>query len=101
MLSLLFSSLLCSLFAIHHAPPDFFLDKFETSMMGDFSAHFHRPELGIHTVEGNVAGSRAAALTKKRQRQQEEFAEKERQIRSKTSQALQKTDQKFQQHSSL
>jgi protein FAM50 len=69
--------------------------------MGDFSAHFHRPESGIHTVEGNVAGSRAAALTKKRQRQQEEFAEKERQIRSKTSQALQKTDQKFQQHSSL
>jgi protein FAM50 len=48
--------------------------------MGDFSAHFHRPESGIHTVEGNVAGSRAAALTKKRQVEQEAFEAKKRQI---------------------
>lgn len=55
--------------------------------MGDFSAHFHRPESGIHTVEGNVAGSRAAALTKKRQLEQEAFEAKKRQIEkdSKTS----------------
>lgn len=55
--------------------------------MGDFSAHFHRPESGIHTVEGNVAGSRAAALTKKRQLEQEAFEAKKRQIvrDSKTS----------------
>jgi protein FAM50 len=55
--------------------------------MGDFSAHFHRPESGIHTVEGNVAGSRAAALTKKRQLEQEVFEAKKRQIEkeSKTS----------------
>ena len=50
--------------------------------MGDFSAHFHRPESGIHTVEGNVAGSRAASLAKKRQREQEEFEAKKRQIAS-------------------
>lgn len=48
--------------------------------MGDFSARFHRPESGIHTVEGNVAGSKAAFLSQKRQRQQEEFEERKRQI---------------------
>lgn len=48
--------------------------------MGDFGAHFKRPTTGIHTVEGNVAGSRAAALTKKRQSEQESFEEKKQQI---------------------
>lgn len=48
--------------------------------MGDFTANFHRPEAGIHTVEGNVAGSKAAFLSQKRQRQQEEFEERKRQI---------------------
>lgn len=46
--------------------------------MGDFVAHFRRPESGIHTVEGNVAGSRAAALTKKREQDQLAFEEKKR-----------------------
>jgi len=32
--------------------------------MGDFSANFHRPESGIYSVEGNLAGNRAALLTK-------------------------------------
>ena len=41
--------------------------------MGDFSRGFHRPDAGSHTVEGNVSGSRAAMLTKKRQAEQEEF----------------------------
>jgi protein FAM50 len=48
--------------------------------MGDFTARFHRPESGIHTVEGNVAGSKAAFLSQKRERQQEEFEERKRQI---------------------
>jgi protein FAM50 len=41
--------------------------------MGDFSANFKRPESGIHTVEGTVAGSRAAFLEKKRQQEQAQF----------------------------
>jgi protein FAM50 len=49
--------------------------------MGDFQANFHRPtDTGIHTVEGNVAGARAASLEKKRQREQEEFEERKRKI---------------------
>ena len=55
--------------------------------MGDFSAHFPRPESGIHTVEGNVAGTRAAALTKKRQREQEAFEEKKRHIAASSTRA--------------
>jgi hypothetical protein len=41
--------------------------------MGDFVAKFNLPSTGIHTVEGNVAGSRAATLSKQRQAAQEEF----------------------------
>lgn len=63
---------LCAVY-YHHYP-------YFTHQMGDFSAHFHRPESGIHTVEGNVAGSRAASLTKKRQLEQEQFEAKKRQI---------------------
>jgi protein FAM50 len=48
--------------------------------MGDFQANFHRPDSGINTVEGNVAGPRAANLEKKRQRDQEEFEERKRKI---------------------
>lgn len=53
--------------------------------MGDFGAHFRRPESGIHTVEGNVAGSRAAELTKKRQKEQLAFEEKKRKIEEAAS----------------
>jgi protein FAM50 len=63
--------------------------------MGDFSAHFHRPESGIHMGEGNVAGSRAAALTKKRQREQEEFEAKKRQIASDHASATSSIHDKF------
>ena len=52
--------------------------------MGDFSRGFHRPDAGSHTVEGNVSGSRAAMLTKKRQAEQEEF-EKEKEKRQRTA----------------
>jgi protein FAM50 len=53
--------------------------------MGDFGAHFRRPESGIHTVEGNVAGPRAAELTKKRQKEQEAFEDKKRKIEEAAS----------------
>ncbi len=53
--------------------------------MGDFGAKFHRPDAGIHTVEGNVAGSRAATLTRKRQAEQEAFEERKRKIISESS----------------
>lgn len=69
--------------------------------MGDFSAHFHRPESGIHTVEGNVAGARAAQLTKQRQKQQAEFEEKQLQIRSSKDKSLLSKQDKFQGDSSL
>lgn len=41
-----------------------------TFNMGDFQANFLRPDTGINTVEGNVAGSRAAGLSKKRAAEQ-------------------------------
>jgi protein FAM50 len=55
--------------------------------MGDFSREFHRPDAGSHTVEGNVSGSRAARLTKKRQAEQEEFEleKQKRQRQAETS----------------
>ena len=43
---------------------------FTQSNMGDFQANFLRPDTGINTVEGNVAGSRAAGLSKKRAAEQ-------------------------------
>jgi protein FAM50 len=62
--------------------------------MGDFGANFHRPESGIHTVEGNVAGSRAAELSKKRQKDQLAFEAKKRQLELQVQQAT-TTVQKF------
>ena len=43
--------------------------------MGDFQHKFRRPDAGSHTVEGNVSGSRAAMLEKKRIAEQEAFEE--------------------------
>lgn len=63
--------------------------------MGDFPAHFHRPEAGVHTVEGTVAGSRAALLSKKRHADQEAFEAKKRQISSQNAQAKASIHDKF------
>lgn len=42
--------------------------------MGDFQANFRRPkDSGIHTVEGNVAGARAASLVRQREKDQENY----------------------------
>ena len=49
--------------------------------MGDFAAGFHRPtNTGVYTVEGNVAGSRAAALTQQRIKDQQLYEEKRQQL---------------------
>jgi len=64
--------------------------------MGDFVANFRRPETGIQTVEGNVAGSRAAHLSKKRQKEQEKFEERAKQIRLDRLREAKGMDDKFQ-----
>lgn len=64
--------------------------------MGDFQANFQRPsDSGIHTVEGNVAGSRAAALEKKRQLDQQEFERKKSKIASDAQRDQQSISTKF------
>lgn len=57
--------------------------------MGDFSRDFHRPDAGITTVEGNVSGSRAMMLERKRQAEQEDFeAEKQKRMKASQNSAL-------------
>ena len=63
--------------------------------MGDFSANFKRPESGIYTAEGNVAGSRAAMLTKKRETEQKLMEEKTLQIRSDAARSKKNIHSKF------
>eukprot|EP00588_Corethron_pennatum_P011258 CAMPEP_0194282764 /NCGR_PEP_ID=MMETSP0169-20130528/23823_1 /TAXON_ID=218684 /ORGANISM="Corethron pennatum, Strain L29A3" /LENGTH=361 /DNA_ID=CAMNT_0039028179 /DNA_START=56 /DNA_END=1141 /DNA_ORIENTATION=- len=48
--------------------------------MGDFQANFSRPDAGIDTIEGNLAGQRAAGLQKRRQKEQEEYVAKRARI---------------------
>ena len=43
--------------------------------MGDFTQKFARPDAGISTVEGNVAGARAMRLEQERQKAQVDFEE--------------------------
>lgn len=69
--------------------------------MGDFSANFHLPSTGIHTVEGNVAGSRAATLTKKRLAAQSEFESKKQKIKEDSNRQRQSIDHKFDVNSGL
>lgn len=64
--------------------------------MGDFQHQFRRPDAGSHTVEGNVSGSRAALLEKKRQAEQEAF-EEEKAKRKRVDDRLQRDiNSKFQ-----
>jgi protein FAM50 len=61
--------------------------------MGDFQANFRRPvkDSGIHTVEGNVAGARAAALVRQRELDQQNYEEqvKRQKIAAATATAAQ------------
>jgi protein FAM50 len=50
---------------------------------------------GIHTVEGNVAGSRAAQLTKERNLQQAEYEAVKKQIKDDNSHEIGRIDSKF------
>ena len=69
--------------------------------MGDFSANFHRPESGIHTVEGNLAGSRAAALTRKRESEQREFEARKQRLKLDAEKSSKNILSKFDVDSSL
>lgn len=69
--------------------------------MGDFSANFHRPSAGIHTVEGNVAGSRAATLSRKREADQEAFEQRKKKIASDAERGKLGIDAKFDADSKL
>ncbi|KAJ0397062.1 hypothetical protein ATCC90586_003934 [Pythium insidiosum] len=52
---------------------------------------------GIHTVEGNVAGSRAARLTKQREKQKQEYEQKKQDIEHKNQRGT-RIDQNFEAH---
>lgn len=66
-----------------------------STTMGDFQANFRRPkESGIHTVEGNVAGARAAELVRQREQDQEAFEALKRQKLSNAA-ATPQFDDKF------
>ncbi|KAL3943447.1 MAG: hypothetical protein SGBAC_002495 [Bacillariaceae sp.] len=64
--------------------------------MGDFSQRFSRPDAGSHTVEGNVSGSRAAMLEKKRQAEQESFELEKQKRQRATMQSTLDIGSKFQ-----
>jgi len=64
--------------------------------MGDFSQRFSRPDAGSYTVEGNVSGSRAAMLEKKRQAEHESFEFEKNKRQRATMQSTLDIDSKFQ-----
>jgi protein FAM50 len=51
--------------------------------------------LGIHTVEGNVAGERAARLAKEREKEQQQYEAVKNKIKEQNSAKLGKIDDKF------
>lgn len=63
--------------------------------MGDFQVNFLRPDTGINTVEGNVAGSRAADLSKKRAAEQQLFEERKEKIKKDFERGKLGIDAKF------
>jgi len=52
-------------------------------------------DTGVHTVEGNLAGGRAARLTKKREKEQQEFEKLKSKIKEDATKASQGIDSKF------
>ena len=67
----------------------------DTITMGDFQANFVRPDTGINTVEGNVAGSRAATLSKKRAAEQADFEARKQKIKADSERGKLGIDSKF------
>ena len=58
-------------------------------------SEFGRGDTGIHTVEGNLAGVKAARLTKKREQDQKDYEAKKRKIQEDSQRAMGNMDQKF------
>ena len=52
-------------------------------------------DAGIHTVEGNLAGSRAAGLSKKREKEQQEYEQVKNKIKLENKVSIGKIDDKF------
>lgn len=52
-------------------------------------------DTGINTVEGNLAGHRAAQLTKKREKAQKEFEAKKQKIKDDVQRSMGGIEQKF------
>jgi protein FAM50 len=50
---------------------------------------------GVHTVEGNVAGARAARLTKEREQQQAEYDHIKNKIKEQNAVGVARIDDKF------
>lgn len=66
-----------------------------TERAADFHVGFKRDQTGIHTVEGNLAGSRAARLTKQREAEQAEYEAKKRKIQDEYKRGGIGIDEKF------
>mmetsp|Transcript_17134 Transcript_17134/g.27010 ORF Transcript_17134/g.27010 Transcript_17134/m.27010 type:complete len:343 (-) Transcript_17134:508-1536(-) len=64
-------------------------------MASEFSNKFARTDTGVHTVEGNLAGLRAAKLTKKREEAQAAFEAKKQQMKDDMKRGSKKIDDKF------
>lgn len=58
-------------------------------------AGFKRGDTGIHTVEGNIAGAKAARYAKKREKDQQEYEAKKRKIQDESQRSVGTMDQKF------
>eukprot|EP00611_Tribonema_gayanum_P005525 TRINITY_DN1474_c0_g1_i4.p1 TRINITY_DN1474_c0_g1~~TRINITY_DN1474_c0_g1_i4.p1 ORF type:complete len:362 (-),score=139.90 TRINITY_DN1474_c0_g1_i4:60-1145(-) len=64
-------------------------------MSSEFHSGFKRDTTGIHTVEGSLAGNRAAKLTKKREAQQAEYEAKKKKIQDEYKRGGLRIEQKF------
>ena len=62
---------------------------------GKVDLDLKRTDTGIHTVEGNVAGSRAARLTKRREEEQQEYEAKKRKIQEEGIARAKNIDSRF------
>lgn len=63
--------------------------------MGDFGAKFHRQSSGVHTIEGNLSGIRAANLTKQRVHDQQLYEKRKRKIQLDSLKTCQNITKKF------
>jgi len=62
---------------------------------GDVDTEIKRTATGIHTVEGNVAGARAARLTKQREEQSSAYEAQKKKLQSDIQRGAQSMDSRF------